>query len=213
MADDYVVGYKNPPKDSQFKKGQSGNPGGRPKGSKNKTEFHPISKTSFEFMKMIVDMGEIEINIKKEGQMLSVSQMEALVMQLYNKAMQGDLAAAKILLEYTKKSMEELEEAACRAQNVTKKMRDRERAKIFTPPPEPDSFGMLLERKHQMYSHNFAMREMLGPTAHPKIDDDEPENEYQWAQFNQKMRKQYLEFGKHEGWGDQILPEHSMYGL
>jgi hypothetical protein len=32
---DYEVGYKKPPKHSQFKKGQSGNPRGRPRGSKN----------------------------------------------------------------------------------------------------------------------------------------------------------------------------------
>jgi len=213
MADDYDVGYKKPPKTKQFKKGKSGNPGGRPKGSKNKKDFHPISTTSFEFMKMIVDMGEVEISVKKEGQVLSLSQMEALVMQLYNKAMKGDLAAAKILLEYTKRSMDELEEAAYRAQNVTKKMRDKERARIFTPPPEPDSYGLALHRKHQMYSHNFAMREMLGPNAHPKIGDDEPDNEYQWAQFNQNMRRQYLKFGQARGWKDNIPPEHSVYGL
>ena len=35
MATDYEVGYKKPPKQSQFKQGQSGNPRGRPKGTKN----------------------------------------------------------------------------------------------------------------------------------------------------------------------------------
>ena len=139
MADDYYFGYKKPPKTKQFKKGKSGNPGGRPKGSKNKKTFHPISKTSYEFQKMIVDMGEVEINVVKEGQILSVSQMEALVMQLYNKAMKGDMTAAKILLEYTKRSMDELEEAAHRAHTVTKNMRAKERAEIFKPSPEPNT--------------------------------------------------------------------------
>jgi Family of unknown function (DUF5681) len=32
---DYDIGYGKPPRDSQFGKGHSGNPRGRPKGSKN----------------------------------------------------------------------------------------------------------------------------------------------------------------------------------
>lgn len=35
MANDYKVGYRKPPPATQFKKGQSGNSKGRPKGSRN----------------------------------------------------------------------------------------------------------------------------------------------------------------------------------
>jgi hypothetical protein len=35
MSGDYRVGYGKPPLETRFKKGQSGNPGGRPRGARN----------------------------------------------------------------------------------------------------------------------------------------------------------------------------------
>lgn len=45
----YEVGYGKPPKPTQFKKGQSGNPRGRPKGSKSK-----LPRLNEERMKTII---------------------------------------------------------------------------------------------------------------------------------------------------------------
>ena len=53
--EDYEVGYGKPPKDSRFKLGQSGNPNGRPKGSRNRvpSEFERIAYMPSFMMKQI----------------------------------------------------------------------------------------------------------------------------------------------------------------
>ncbi|MBS7805080.1 hypothetical protein KIH24_10935 [Rhizobiales bacterium TNE-4] len=50
------VGFKNPPRASQFQKGQSGNPRGRPKGSKNKPRFSSGDLMASVFNKTARDM-------------------------------------------------------------------------------------------------------------------------------------------------------------
>ena len=49
---DYDTGYKKPPKTSQFKKGTSGNPSGRPRGALNR-----LPKKTSRFIDIIIERG------------------------------------------------------------------------------------------------------------------------------------------------------------
>ncbi len=85
MSNDYKIGYMKPPRHTQFKKGQSGNPRGRPKGTKN--------------LKADLEEELQEAVIVKEGETRrSVSKQRAMVKGLLAKAMQGDTRAANTIL-------------------------------------------------------------------------------------------------------------------
>ena len=88
MTDDSEseVGYKKPPKDSQFKKGKSGNPRGRPRKDPGiAAVFRKISKQV------------VRTNGQNGPQ--SMTKLEASVTQLVNKAASGDLKAMKVLMQ------------------------------------------------------------------------------------------------------------------
>ena len=82
----YDVGYKKPPQTTRFKKGQSGNPKGRPKNSKN-------------FSTIILDEAYAEIIITENGQRKKISKAKAAVKQLMNKAASGDPRASQKIIE------------------------------------------------------------------------------------------------------------------
>ena len=80
----YEVGYAKPPKAGQFAKGESGNPKGRPKGSKN-------------FANVVLREARQRVRVNGPGRVRSVTKLEAAVIQLNNKAAQGDLRAQREL--------------------------------------------------------------------------------------------------------------------
>ncbi len=82
---DYDVGYGKPPEHSRFKKGQSGNPRGRAKGSKNLATV--LSETLDE-----------TVTVTENGRRRKISKREALAKQLVNRAAQGDAKTIQICL-------------------------------------------------------------------------------------------------------------------
>ena len=81
----YEVGYRKPPKHSRFKPGQSGNPRGRTKGTKNlKTD-------------LMEELGE-KIVIREGDRSQKVSKQRALLKSVVNRAIKGDARAIGIAL-------------------------------------------------------------------------------------------------------------------
>ena len=78
------VGYRKPPEHTRFKKGQSGNPKGRPKGTLNLATV--LARTLRE-----------KVVINEHGQRRVITKLEAAIKQLVNKAAGGDLAALRQL--------------------------------------------------------------------------------------------------------------------
>ena len=74
------VGYRKPPQSTQFKPGQSGNPKGRPKGSKN-------------FSTLIAAELDQNLTINIGGLAKTVSTRAAIVKRMVHKALKGDRKA------------------------------------------------------------------------------------------------------------------------
>ena len=90
---EYEVGYGKPPKSGQFAKGSSGNPNGRPKGSKNLACI--VLRESRQPVRMNGPRGT-----------RTVTKLEAIVTQLGNKAAQGELRATREFLPLVQRSEE-----------------------------------------------------------------------------------------------------------
>jgi Family of unknown function (DUF5681) len=76
-----IVGYRNPPLASRFRKGQSGNPKGRPRGRRSELPYEAV-------------LGQ-EVIIRENGRERGVTAAEAFILQLTKRGLDGDSAAAR----------------------------------------------------------------------------------------------------------------------
>jgi hypothetical protein len=93
VRDDYEVGYGKPPRKTQFATGRSGNPRGRPKGSKN-------------LATLVLKESRQPVRINGPSGVRTVSKLQAAIMQLGNKSAQGDLRASREFLSLVQRSEE-----------------------------------------------------------------------------------------------------------
>jgi hypothetical protein len=105
-ARDYDVGYGKPPLHSRFKKGFSGNPRGRPSGSKN------IST-------LVQEALDEPVIVTEEGGRRKITKRQAMVTQLVNRSAKADLRALKILLDMLRDIEGQTEPAASGAAEFT----------------------------------------------------------------------------------------------
>lgn len=85
MTDNEEIGYGKPPKQTQFRKGMSGNPKGRPKGSRNVATV--LARALRE-----------KVIVNENGRRRTMTKLDAAIAQLVNKSASGDLGAMRQLM-------------------------------------------------------------------------------------------------------------------
>lgn len=87
----YEIGYKKPPNDKRFKKGKSGNPSGRPKGTNN-------------FLALLEKELRQPMTITENGKKRTTTRLGAMAKRLVVAALQNDYKGLKTILEILRKS-------------------------------------------------------------------------------------------------------------
>lgn len=78
------VGYKRPPEATRFKKGRSGNPKGRPRARHRQVPYDSV-------------LGQM-VTVREDGRERRITAAEAFILQLTQKGLAGDSAAARASL-------------------------------------------------------------------------------------------------------------------
>ena len=145
-AQNYAVGYRKPPKHSRFKKGQSGNPGGRPKGSNTRDPFK--LREDSRFTEMAVNQLSEKVVVKTSAGTEELRIDEAAFRLQKRAALSGSPSAQRFIIRLGERTERKTEQKCSQEQKnieelIAKQHSECERAEAalgttYSVVPHPD---------------------------------------------------------------------------
>jgi len=161
------TGYKKPPKHTQFKKGQSGNPKGRPR----KDDFGPGTDRSAS--RLLLQEADRSITLTDASGSTEITGIQAVIRKEYVTAMKGNPLAQKHVIERYDLAERDRRRSIAGENEIWRLYRDRTRKEIAdakakgeTPPdPLPHPEDIVLDPDKGV--------QFLGPMLPEQVDDIE----------------------------------------
>jgi hypothetical protein len=153
MNGKFEVGYKRPPKEHRFKSGRSGNPGGRPKGSKNKPKaMDPAHQPTDS---LILEEAYRPVTIREGEKVIELPAIQAAVRSLAISAMKGSRLSQRALAELVRQVEDRrasehltiMENAFEYKQKWTAELERRHRLGIREPDPIPHPDDIMVDMR------------------------------------------------------------------
>lgn len=142
-SDDYEVGYGKPPKSTRFKKGQSGNPRGRPK------------KLAPSVAGQVSRLMREQYSARVNGELVSMTGEEMIARRLMEKALKGDPKAFEKVHQLANQHQADIERISTIEQTTKPLVIELVHARI----PEEECYKKPGERIHYSKEENTVTRE------------------------------------------------------